>query len=194
MQEKLGEHILWHVPVLGAVHGDTIATTWLVMIVALAIFGWVGASYRSAYQTKRQVVVEGVVNYIADLATGKTLHELKGHEREAVQSVVSPDGRWFVSMSWTALGKKDVILWETATGRLVRHLTEHHPLIESLVAFSPNGRDLAVAEHKFPPMPGNRGDVSVIDIQSGKVKKSFSTLQLMSLIYHRTARRLQLER
>ena len=70
MQEKLGEHILWHVPVLGAVHGDTIATTWLVMIVALAIFGWVGASYRSAYQTKRQVVVEGVVNYIAALATG----------------------------------------------------------------------------------------------------------------------------
>jgi F-type H+-transporting ATPase subunit a len=69
LQEKLGEHILWHLPVLGAVHADTIVTTWLVMIVALAIFGWVGASYRSAYQTKRQVIVEGVVNYIADLAT-----------------------------------------------------------------------------------------------------------------------------
>ncbi len=69
MQEKLGEHILWHVPVLGPVHGDTIVTTWLVMILALLFFGWVGASYRSAYQTRRQVVVEGVVNYIADLAT-----------------------------------------------------------------------------------------------------------------------------
>ncbi|HEY3676269.1 MAG TPA: F0F1 ATP synthase subunit A [Candidatus Tumulicola sp.] len=69
MHEKLGEHILWHVPVLGAVHGDTLVTTWVVMIVALLFFGWVGASYRSAYQSRRQVVVEGVVNYIADLAT-----------------------------------------------------------------------------------------------------------------------------
>lgn len=73
MQEKLGEHILWHVaPVLGRwgnVHGDTIVTTWVVMMFALLFFAWVGASYRSAYQTRRQVVVEGVVNYIADLAT-----------------------------------------------------------------------------------------------------------------------------
>lgn len=69
MNEKLGEHILWHLPVLGAVHADTIVTTWIVMALALAFFAWIGASYRSAYQTKRQVVVEGVVNYIADLAT-----------------------------------------------------------------------------------------------------------------------------
>ena len=40
------------------------------MGIALVFFGWIGASYRSAYQSKRQVVVEGVVNYIADLATG----------------------------------------------------------------------------------------------------------------------------
>jgi hypothetical protein len=51
------------------VHADTVVTTWIVMIFALAFFAWIGASYRSAYQTKRQVVVEGVVNYIADLAT-----------------------------------------------------------------------------------------------------------------------------
>ena len=69
MHERLGEHILWHVPVLGAVHADTIVTTWVVMVVSLAFFAWVGASYRSAYQSRRQVVVEGVVNYIADLAT-----------------------------------------------------------------------------------------------------------------------------
>ena len=69
MQEHLGEHILWHLPVLGAVHADTIVTTWIVMILSLGFFAWIGASYRSAYQMKRQVVVEGVVNYIADLAT-----------------------------------------------------------------------------------------------------------------------------
>jgi F-type H+-transporting ATPase subunit a len=69
LQENLGEHFLWHLPVLGAVHADTIVTTWVVMVLSLAFFAWVGASYRSAYQTRRQVVVEGVVNYIADLAT-----------------------------------------------------------------------------------------------------------------------------
>jgi F-type H+-transporting ATPase subunit a len=69
MQIKLGEHILWHLPVLGEVHADTIVTTWLVMALSLALFAWVGASYRSRYQMKRQVAVESVVNYIADLAT-----------------------------------------------------------------------------------------------------------------------------
>jgi F-type H+-transporting ATPase subunit a len=69
LQENLGEHVLWHVPVLGPVHADTIVTTWLVMLVSLAFFAWVGASYRSAYQSRRQVVVEGAINYIADLAT-----------------------------------------------------------------------------------------------------------------------------
>lgn len=70
MHEQIGEHILWQVPVLGAIHADTIMTTWLVMILALAFFGWIGASYRSPYRTKRQTVIEGVVNYIADLARG----------------------------------------------------------------------------------------------------------------------------
>lgn len=69
MQENLGEHILWHLPVLGAVHADTVVTTWIVMALSLAFFAWVGASYRRPMQTKRQVVVEGVVNYVADLAT-----------------------------------------------------------------------------------------------------------------------------
>lgn len=69
MQENLGEHILWHVPVLGPVHADTIVTTWIVMALSLVFFAWVGASYRRPMQTKRQVVLEGVVNYVADLAT-----------------------------------------------------------------------------------------------------------------------------
>ena len=64
MQENLGEHTLWHVPVLGAVHADTIVTTWIVMALSLAFFAWVGASYRQPSQTKRQVVVEGVVKIV----------------------------------------------------------------------------------------------------------------------------------
>ncbi|HEY9086436.1 MAG TPA: F0F1 ATP synthase subunit A [Candidatus Tyrphobacter sp.] len=70
MQEHIGEHITWHFPVLGAVHADTIMTTWLVMLLSLALFAWIGASYRSPYVSKRQLILEGVFNYIADLATG----------------------------------------------------------------------------------------------------------------------------
>lgn len=55
---------------LGQVHSDTIVTTWIVMAISLVFFAWVGASYRSARLTKRQTVIEGVINYIADLATG----------------------------------------------------------------------------------------------------------------------------
>ena len=68
MHEQIGEHILWNLPIFGTVHGDTIMTTWVVMIVALAFFAWIGASYRSAYVSKRQTVIEGTVNYISDLA------------------------------------------------------------------------------------------------------------------------------
>ncbi|MGR4065066.1 MAG: F0F1 ATP synthase subunit A [Vulcanimicrobiaceae bacterium] len=68
MHEQLGEHVLWHLPVLGSVHADTIVTTWIVMAIALALFAWIGATYRSSYVSKRQTVVEGVINYIADLS------------------------------------------------------------------------------------------------------------------------------
>ncbi len=70
MHEQIGEHALWHVPVLGTVHADTILTTWVVMLVSLPLFAWLGASYRSARVNKRQTFVEGVINYFADLAYG----------------------------------------------------------------------------------------------------------------------------
>lgn len=69
MHEQIGEHILWQWPVFGTVHADTIMTTWLVMLVSLVFFAWIGASYRSAYVSRRQTVIEGVINYIADLAS-----------------------------------------------------------------------------------------------------------------------------
>jgi F-type H+-transporting ATPase subunit a len=68
VHEQIGEHILWHWPVIGEVHADTVMTTWLVMLISLVFFAWIGASYRSPYTTKRQTAVESVINYIADLA------------------------------------------------------------------------------------------------------------------------------
>lgn len=70
MHEQIGEHALWHVPVLGTVHSDTVLTTWVVMAVTLPLFAWIGASYRSAFVNKRQTFLEGVINYFADLAYG----------------------------------------------------------------------------------------------------------------------------
>jgi F-type H+-transporting ATPase subunit a len=69
VHEHIGEHILWYLPILGPVHADTIVTTWLVMIIALVFFGWIGASYRSPYVLRRQAILEAVFNYIADLVT-----------------------------------------------------------------------------------------------------------------------------
>jgi F-type H+-transporting ATPase subunit a len=70
VHEQIGEHALWHLPVLGTVHSDTVITTWIVMIVTLPFFAWIGRSYRSAFVSKRQAIVEGIINYFADLAHG----------------------------------------------------------------------------------------------------------------------------
>ena len=70
MEQKIGEHPIWQVPLLGTIHADTILTTWIVMVVSLAFFAWIGASYRSNRITKRQTTFEGLVNYISDLAIG----------------------------------------------------------------------------------------------------------------------------
>ena len=70
MKEEIGAHSLWHVPVLGTVHADTVLTTWLAMVVTLLFLGWIGNSYRSPRATKRQTVFEGIINYVADLVHG----------------------------------------------------------------------------------------------------------------------------
>jgi F-type H+-transporting ATPase subunit a len=70
LHQQIGEHALWHVPVLGTVHSDTVLTTWVVMLVSLPLFAWIAASYRSARVNRRQTFIEGVINYFADLAYG----------------------------------------------------------------------------------------------------------------------------
>jgi F-type H+-transporting ATPase subunit a len=70
LKEEIGGHSLWTLPVLGAVHADTILTTWLAMAVALVFLAYVGSSYRSPRAGRTQTVFEGVVDYIADLVYG----------------------------------------------------------------------------------------------------------------------------
>ena len=67
MHEEVGAHQTWQWPLIGSVHADTVLTTWLVMLVSLAFFWYVGASYRGNRVNKRQATFEGVVDYLADL-------------------------------------------------------------------------------------------------------------------------------
>jgi F-type H+-transporting ATPase subunit a len=69
-QETIGEHTLWVWPVLGVVHRDTILTTWVAMVLALAFFWWIGRSYRSNRITKRQATFEAIIQFLSDLAVG----------------------------------------------------------------------------------------------------------------------------
>jgi len=70
LQEEIGAHSLWTLPVLGTVHADTILTTWLAMVVALVFLGYVGNSYRRPHVGKTQTVFEGIINYVADMVYG----------------------------------------------------------------------------------------------------------------------------
>jgi F-type H+-transporting ATPase subunit a len=70
VDEKIGEHQLWHVPVLGSLHADTILTTWVAMLLALAFFWWLGSSYTSNRVRKTQATFEGIIQFLSDLAVG----------------------------------------------------------------------------------------------------------------------------
>ena len=70
MHEQIGEHPLWQVPVLGTLHADTILTTWVAMILALAFFWWLGASYKTDRVRKTQATFEGIIQFLSDLAVG----------------------------------------------------------------------------------------------------------------------------
>jgi F-type H+-transporting ATPase subunit a len=74
VHEQIGDHVIWRLPVhlgpFSTIHGDTIVMTWGVMLVSLAFFWWMGATYRGAKVSKRHLVLEGVINYLADLAYG----------------------------------------------------------------------------------------------------------------------------
>jgi F-type H+-transporting ATPase subunit a len=70
VHKEVGSHLTWQWPVLGSVHADTILTTWIVMVLSLAFFWWLGRSYRTHVVNKTQATFEGIVNYLSDLAVG----------------------------------------------------------------------------------------------------------------------------
>ena len=73
-QETIGEHTLWQIPGAGnwgTFNADTLITTWVAMVLALAFFWWLGRSYRNpGVVGKRQATFEGIIEFLSDIAVG----------------------------------------------------------------------------------------------------------------------------
>jgi len=68
VHEQIGAHPSWTIPVLGAVHSDTLIMTWIVMALSLVFFAWIGNSYQTHRVSKLQAAIESIVNALSDLA------------------------------------------------------------------------------------------------------------------------------
>lgn len=91
--------------------------------------------------------------YLWEVATGRLLRTIEGHDSDVRSVAFSPDGKVLAS------GSDGVRLWETATGKQVRRLAGLNHFIDGL-AFSPDGRHLAAG-----------GDGTVVwEVATGKVK------------------------
>ena len=84
MQETPGTRPLWYLSFLPApcntVHADTVVITWLAMVLALVIVGLLAATHPITVVSKRYSVMELIVGYLSDTATG----------------ILGPNGRPFV--------------------------------------------------------------------------------------------------
>jgi F-type H+-transporting ATPase subunit a len=73
MQEQVGSHPLWHLDFMPApfntVHSDTVLITWLVMGLALLLFGLLAATHPVTIVSKRYSIMELLVGGITDLTT-----------------------------------------------------------------------------------------------------------------------------
>ena len=68
MQEKIGEHPLWHLPLPGpfaTAHADTIVITWIAMAIVLIIFGFLAATHPVTKLSKRYTLLELIVSAIS---------------------------------------------------------------------------------------------------------------------------------
>ena len=100
-------------------------------------------------------------HYLDRLCQSDTL-TLDGHTNEVSRARISPDGKWIVSCSsrWNDRSPGEIILWEFATGELVRLFGRSEGGYRD-VCFSPNSKMIASAS----PL----GGVSIWDVESGRV-------------------------
>jgi RNA polymerase sigma factor (sigma-70 family) len=105
-----------------------------------------------------------------DTATGREVHQIRGHKREVNSVAFSPDGKAVASSSFDG----DLFLWDAATGKLLRPFPrafsprpEHAYLMA--VAFAPNGKMLATADRVDNAGEGGNG-ITLWDVATGRVR------------------------
>ncbi|RIK38921.1 MAG: hypothetical protein DCC55_19620 [Chloroflexi bacterium] len=100
---------------------------------------------------------------IVDLADGRLLHMLYGHQSPIWRLVFSADGKWAASSDTVG----DVCLWDTERGVLTHHFRSHTAPVTAL-AFSPPG-----AANAFLVTGAVDGEVCLWDLANGGLVRKF---------------------
>ena len=104
---------------------------------------------------------------IWDVNTGKTLKTIEDFADRINKVAYSPSGDMIVSSSDDNI----IRFWDTKTGEHIKSIGPKKPTIS--VAFSPDGRTLA-SSHRGETNPWDQGEINLWDINTGKLKKTFT--------------------
>jgi hypothetical protein len=108
--------------------------------------------------------LKGVDNTIAlwDVATGRELRRLIGHQKGVTWVAFTPDGKWLASSE----GFGAVRLWRVATGEAIGQMGENIVRLASF-GLSADGQSLVCASSSGDPQ-GNRSCYSLWEVHTGK--------------------------